>query len=77
MGLHMHTRQDHDRAEIEVRGDISGSSLAQLDAAIAHFRSRGCTIVNVTLVPTECRRIVREVVDSSFAKVEEFAIRPV
>lgn len=77
MGLHLHTRQDCDRAEIEVRGEIGGSSLAQLEAAIEHFRSRGCAIIDVTLIPTVQRARTRGPVVAELVPDNRFAIRQV
>lgn len=49
MGLHLHTKQQHGEAEISVRGSLSGTGLAQLQAAIDHFKARGCTVIHLNV----------------------------
>jgi len=49
MGLHLHTKQLHNEAEITVQGELTGLALAQLDAAIEHFRSRGCSVIHLNV----------------------------
>ncbi|MCB1058676.1 MAG: hypothetical protein KDB65_00460 [Calditrichaeota bacterium] len=49
MGLHLHTKQSHGEAEITVSGNMSGTALAQLQAAIEHFQSRGCKVIQLNV----------------------------
>ncbi len=53
MGLHLHTKQLYNEAEITVRGDLTGLALAQLNAAIEHFRSRGCSVIHLNIEGAE------------------------
>lgn len=47
MGLHMHTTQTNDEALLKIQGELTGIALRQLEAAIEHFRSRGCKIIRI------------------------------
>jgi len=47
MGLHMHTTQTNDEALLKIQGEISGLAIRQLEAAIEHFKARGCKIIRV------------------------------
>ncbi len=47
MGLHIHTSQNHDEALLKIAGELSSSSIRQLQAAVKHFQSRGCKIIRV------------------------------
>ncbi|NUO18385.1 hypothetical protein HUU59_02945 [bacterium] len=49
MGLHLHTEQRNDQALIAVYGEITARSARQLEAAVEHFRTRGCSVVNVEI----------------------------
>lgn len=49
MGLHLHTKQLHNEAEITIHGELTGLALAQLDAAIEHFHSRGCSVIRLNI----------------------------
>lgn len=53
MGLHLHTTQSYNEAEITVHGQLSGAGLAQLQAAIDHFRSRGCSVIHLNIEQSE------------------------
>jgi hypothetical protein len=49
MGLHLHTKQLHGEVEISVSGSLSGTGLAQLQAAIDHFKARDCSVIHLNV----------------------------
>ena len=77
MGLHLHTKQMYDEAEITVRGELTGLALAQLNAAIGHFRSRGCSVIHLNIEgPVQKSDVLLAAERAAFGTVDEiFAIR--
>lgn len=49
MGLHIQTCQTFTEAEITVQGQLTGHAIRQLEAAMAHFHSRGCKTIRVNV----------------------------
>ena len=77
MGLHLHTKQQRGEVEINVRGSLSGTGLAQLQAAIDHFKARGCKVIHLN-VEAELPEMVPTVMSRSAASAPaelEVAIR--
>lgn len=77
MGLHLHTKQSFNEAEITVNGELSGLALAQLNSAIEHFRARGCDVIHLTVEKLEQKYELRPLAEAiEFADDEPiFAIR--
>ncbi len=76
MGLHLHTKQSHGEAEIRIQGELTGLALAQLQAAIDHFRYRGCAVIHLNVERPEPWRADRLATLASSHPIEaEIAIR--
>ncbi|MBK6767077.1 MAG: hypothetical protein IPG71_12485 [bacterium] len=43
----MHTTQTNDEALLKIQGEITGLGIRQLEAAIEHFRARGCKVIRI------------------------------
>lgn len=78
MGLHAHITQRGDEVEIKISGDLTSHAIAQIQAVIEHFRSRGCDRISINASPrplSALEQAQREVLAQARELASDFAIR--
>lgn len=78
MGLHAHITQQGNEVEIRLNGDMTSHSIAQVQAIIEHFRTRGCDRITISASPRPLSTLElaqNEVLAQARELASDFAIR--
>ena len=78
MGLRAHITQRGDEVEITVSSDMTARTIAQIQAIIEHYRSRGCVRISINASPRPLSALElaqNEVLAQARELASDFAIR--